>query len=258
MHEILPPDTPPGPHKHVSSGSNGAQSEAVSWLILLALSWLMGSLGPLLTGGLRELAIDKFARSLGAGIGLLAISAVPALIIRLSFRLARHPLSRRHFLMLFTCCVLVAGALLTAGHLHNWQKTGPTPRGGRWLPSADWIPFQQGELGGIRYIDVHSISTNESIVTYHQRYVSSGGSVTTAIRNQIDCRAKRGRTSAAIVLNPDGSLYSETSYTLDETPFETWEKDSAMRLLSRVLCTEDTPAKRDLIVERLRGLRNER
>jgi hypothetical protein len=73
MHETLPPDTPPGPHKHVSSSSNGAQSEAVSWLILLALSWLMGFLGPLPAGSLRELAIDKFARSLGAGIGLLAI-----------------------------------------------------------------------------------------------------------------------------------------------------------------------------------------
>lgn len=120
------------------------------------------------------------------------------------------------------------------------------------------MPFQQGELGGIRYIDVQSISTNESIVTYYQRYVASGGSVATAIRTQIDCRAKRGRTSAAIVLNPDGSLYAEIPYSLDETPFESLEKDSAMRLLSRVLCTEDAPAKRDLVLERLRRVRSNR
>src|SRR5262245_35789782 len=120
MHTTLPPDTAPSPHKHVSSSNNATMGEVVWWRILVALSWFMGSLGPLLTGGLRGLAIDKFARSLGAGIGLLAISAVPALIIRLSFRLVRHPLSRRHFLMLFTCCVLIAGMLLTVGHLHNY------------------------------------------------------------------------------------------------------------------------------------------
>jgi hypothetical protein len=252
----MPPGTSPGPHKHVSSRSSTAQGEAVLWFLLFMLLSLMGSPGPKLTGGLRGLALDKFAQSLGAGIGVLAISIAPTLIIRLGFRWAGHPLSRRQFLTLFTCCVLVAGTLLPVGYLHNTQKLGAGARGGRWLPSAEWIPFQRGELGGIRYIDVHSISTHKAIVTYHQRYISSGGGVATGIQNQIDCRAKRGRTSAAIVLNPDGSLYSEIPYSLEETPFEPLEKDSAMRLLSHVLCTGDAPAKHDLIVERVRSLRS--
>lgn len=121
------------PEKQVAQLASATEHlSAVTWVVPAALSCVMGALGPILTGGFRGELADKFAQSLGAGIGLFIPCALIALLIRFLIRQIWRPLSTREFMLLLSVLAVLIGLGITGGHLYNYRhpvSSGPSSGG---------------------------------------------------------------------------------------------------------------------------------
>jgi hypothetical protein len=94
----------------------------ILWFVVVGIAWIMSSLGPVLTGSFHGSLVDRVIESFGSALGLLLISALPAFLVWLCFRLAKSPLSSRQFLIIYSFCVFIIGLFIIIGHFHNRQN----------------------------------------------------------------------------------------------------------------------------------------